>query len=227
MRTRRHRFRAIRNLLAAVLLLMLPWYALGSPLPTREMELHRSERVCLIDPSTIVFSCESEGERMLGDPLMLVGVSKHTVQTRSRSHQFNIWPKNPGGATLVVLPSELEYNPKLVVGLAAVEPPARAVRARLAMDLTAFVTEDEEVTCARENEQEEKVFRLRRQEESYSIEGEREGAVFLFQLTESDRITLDGLFHTTDLPPYTLEFFDKGGNLLETVTNIDNSGELP
>ena len=217
MRTRRHRFRAIRNLLAAVLLLVLPWYALGCPLPAREMEMHRSERVCLIDPSTIVFSCESEGERMLGDPLMLVGVSKRTVQTSSRTHMFNIWPKNMDGATLVALPSELEYKPNMVVGLVAVEPPALAERAKLTMDLTAFVTEGEE---------EEKVFRLRRPEESYSIEGKREGAVFLFQLMESDRIALDNLFHTTDLPPYTLEFFDKDGNLLETVTNIDDLGGL-
>ena len=216
MMARKHRLRAARNLLAAGVLLVFFWWCCDCPLPTREMELHRREREYLIDQSTVVLTIESEGERMLGDPVMLVGVSKRTVQTSSRTHRFNVWPRNPDGATLVVLPSELEYKPNMIVGLAAVEPPALAERAKLTMDLTAFVTEGEE---------EEEVFRLRRPEESYSIEGKREGAVFLFQLTESDRIALDGLFHTTDLPPYTLEFFDKDGNLLETVTNIDDLGE--
>lgn len=202
MMARKHRLRAARNLIAAGILLVFFWWCCDCPLPTREMELHHHEREYLIDQSTVVLTIESEGERMLGDPLMLVGVSKHTVQTSSRTHVFNVWPRNPDGATLVALPSELEYKPNMIVGLAAVEPPAPAERAKLTMDLTAY-----------------------ERGMIYSAEGKREGAVFLFQLMESDRIALDGLFHTTDLPPYTLEFFDKDGNLLETVTNIDDLGE--
>ena len=61
MRTRKHRFRALRNLLLALLLLTATWWRAGYPMPTRTMELHRSEDIYLIDRSTIVFSCESEG----------------------------------------------------------------------------------------------------------------------------------------------------------------------
>lgn len=198
MRSRKHRFRAIQNLLAAVLLLLLPWRALGSPLPTREMEMHRAERECLIDPSTVVFTCESQPERELGDPVMLVGVSRYTVQTSSRTHRFNVWPQNPEGATLVVLPSELEYKPEMVVGLVAVEPPAPAETARLTIDLS-------------EGEG-----------PAHTVSGEKSGAVFLFRLEETESLPLDGLFHTTELPPYTLDFFAPDGTLLETVTNTGN-----
>ena len=184
--------KTVRNLLLALLLGFLIWGQLGKPLPTREMELHRRERQELVDRSTVVFSCESEGERELGDPVMLVGVSKRTVQTSSRTHKLNIWPKNPAGATLVVLPSELEYEPVLVAGLVAVEPPAEAETARLAVSLSGGVE---------------------------TVNGEKSGEVFLFRLKETGDQPLDGLFHTTELPPYTLEFFDAGGMLLETVTN--------
>lgn len=200
MRRRSHRFRAIRNLLLTALVLTVLWWYWRCPLPTPGMELHRGERQNLLDRSTIVFSCESEGERISGDRMMLVGVSKHTVQTRSRTHPFNVWPKNPDGATLVVLPSELQYRPTMIVGLVAAEPPALAVRARLTLDMTAY-----------------------EQGVVYMVEGERDGEVFLFRLEEPPEReqVLTNLFHTTDLPPYSLEFFGADGALLETVTNIE------
>ncbi len=206
MRTRRYRFRAVRNLLAAVLLLALPWYALGAPLPTREMKLHRDERVCLIDPSTIVLTTERKSEGRMGDHTILVGVSEHTVQTSYRTSQFNVWPKNPEGATLVVLPTYLQSRPTFIVELAAVEPPARAVRAKLTLDMTAY-----------------------EQGVVYTVEGERDGEVFLFPLEEplGREQVLFELFDTTDLPPYTLEFFDADGALVEAVTNIDDGGKQP
>ncbi len=123
---RRHRLRAVRNLIAAALLLAVFWWLYGCPLPTREMEFRRDERQHLTGRSDIIFTCESEGEAISGDPMMLVGVAERTVNTRSHTHPFNIWPKNPAGATLVVLPSELECKNRMVVGLAAVEPPASA-----------------------------------------------------------------------------------------------------
>ena len=49
MRTRKRRFRAFRNLLIAVLFLTAAWWRMGCPMPTRTMELHRSEEVYLID----------------------------------------------------------------------------------------------------------------------------------------------------------------------------------
>ena len=201
---RKHRLRGVRNLLAAALLLALLWWIDGCPLPTREMEFHRYERQSMIGESAIVFTCESEGERMIPgrDPVMLVGVSEKTVQTYSRTHPFNIWPKNEDGATLVALPSELEEDP-MVVGLAAVEPPARAESARLTIDAAQYTNSGEETV--------------------FTLEGKREGAVFLFRLGEdcepSRPLELDFLFHRTDLPPYTLEFFAGDGALLETTTN--------
>lgn len=202
---RKHRLRGVRNLLAAAVLLALLWWIDGCPLPTREMEFHRYERQILVDKSTIVFTCESEGERMIPgrDPVMLVAVSEHTVQTYSRTHPFNIWPKNEEGATLVVLPSELEEDP-MVVGLVAVEPPARAETARLTIDVAYYTSSGQEKTVC-------------------FLEGEREGAVFLFRLEEKEppapQMELWTFFHRTDLPPYTLEFFAGDGVLLETAAN--------
>ena len=140
----------------------------------------------------------------MGDHTILVGVSEHTVQTSYRTSPFNIWPKDPDGATLVMLPSYLQSRPMMTVGLAAVEPPPRAVRARLTVDMTAY----EQGTV-------------------YTAEGEREGAVFLFRLEETveREEVLVRLLYTTALPPYTLEFFDNAGALLETVTNTDDLGE--
>lgn len=198
MMVRKHRFRALRNLLLAVLFLTISWWRMGCPMPTRTMEFHHNEEIYLIDRSTVVLTCESEGEGELGDPVMLVGVSSRTIQTYSDTHPFNIWPKNPEGATLVALPSELEYEPKLVAGLVAVEPPAPAESARLTID----VTEGEGPPC--------------------TMRGEKIGVVFLFRLEETERQPLDRLFHTTELPPYTLEFFGADGSLLDTVTNMEH-----
>lgn len=201
---RKHRLRAVRNLLAAALLLTLLWYVKGCPLPTQEMEFHRYERQNLIDASTIVFTCESEGERKIPgrDPTMLVGVSEKTVQTCSQTHRFNIWPKNTEGSTLVVLPSELEYEP-MTAGLVAVEPPALAEQARLTMEMSHYTNDGEVTVC--------------------TLQGEKEGAVFLFRLAEDQApghpLALMTLFHTTDLPPYTLEFFSGDGVLLESTAN--------
>ena len=186
---RKHRLRAVRNLLAAALLLTLLWYVKGCPLPTQEMEFHRYERQNLIDASTIVFTCESEGERAIPgrDPTMLVGVSEKTVQTCSQTHRFNIWPKNQEGATLVVLPSD----------------PALAEQARLTIEMTHYTNDGEVTVC--------------------TLQGEKEGAVFLFRLAEDQvpgrPLALMTLFHTTDLPPYTLEFFSGDGVLLESTAN--------
>lgn len=207
MMERKHRLRAVRNLLAAALLLAVFWWLYGCPLPTREMEFRRDERQHLVGRSDIIFTCESEGETISGDPMMLVGVTERTVHTRSRTHPFNIWPKNPEGATLVVLPSELEYKEKLVAGLVAVEPPALAERAQLTVYWPFDIWYDGERVVV-------------------TAEGERTGAVFLFRMEETEEVPYDKimrLFHTTratDLPPYTLEFFNGDGALLETVTNM-------
>lgn len=204
---RRHRLRAVRNLIAAALLLAVFWWLYGCPLPTREMEFRRDERQHLTGRSDIIFTCESEGEAISGDPMMLVGVAERTVNTRSHTHPFNIWPKNPAGATLVVLPSELECKNRMVVGLAAVEPPASAERALLTIYWPFDIWFDGERVVV-------------------TAEGERKGEVFLFRMEETEDVPykrLRRLFHTTrasELPPYALEFLSGDGALLETVTNM-------
>ena len=199
--------RAVRNLIAAVFLLAVFWWLYGCPLPTREMEFRRDERQHLTGRSDIIFTCESEGEAISGDPMMLVGVAERTVNTRSHTHPFNIWPKNPAGATLVVLPSELECKNRMVVGLAAVEPPASAERALLTIYWPFDIWFDGERVVV-------------------TAEGERKGEVFLFRMEETEDVPykrLRRLFHTTrasELPPYALEFLSGDGALLETVTNM-------
>ena len=204
---RRHRLRAVRNLIAAALLLAVFWWLYGCPLPTREMEFRRDERQHLTGRSDIIFTCESEGEAISGDPMMLVGVAERTVNTRSHTHPFNIWPKNPAGATLVVLPSELECKNRMVVGLAAVEPPASAERALLTIYWPFDIWFDGERVVV-------------------TAEGERKGEVFLFRMEETEDVPYNKILRlsrttrVSDLPPYTLEFFSGDGALLETVTNM-------
>ena len=86
----------------------------------------------------------------------------------------------------------------MIVGLVAVEPPPLAETARLTIALT---KEGGPVRTAG---------------------GIKNGDVFLFRLEEAGDQPLDGLFHTTELPPYTLEFFRADGTLLDTVTNAEN-----
>ena len=62
----------------------------------------------------------------------------------------------------------------------------------------------------------------KRQGPPCTVRGEKIGVVFLFRLEETERQPLDRLFHTTELPPYTLEFFGADGSLLDTVTNMEH-----
>ena len=201
---RKHRLRALRNVLLCVLLLAFLWQVKGCPLPTAEMEFHRRERQHLADESEIVLRCESEAEGWLGEPAMLVGVAARTVHTASRTHRFNVWPKNPDGPTLVVLPSELALRPVLVVGLAAVEPPEQAETALLTLTLPLEAAYGEE-------------------DVRHVLTGRREGEAFLFRLQpQYDDATSRGraefaevmsLTHRTagGRPPFWGASLDRGG----------------
>lgn len=203
---RKHRLRAVRNLAAAALLLAVFWWLYGCPLPTGEIRFRSSARQFLLEESDIVFLSRQSGiQGEIKNPVMLVSVGERTVQTYSdyaytRMFPFDVWPRNPAGATLVVLPTELADKNRLAVGLVAVEPPASAERAVLTM-------------------------RLQRDGEEAVVtnEGEHWDAVFLFRLERGGDVSYGmqrTLFNTTDLPPYTLEFFGEDGALLETVTNM-------
>ena len=199
--------RAARNLLLALLLLAALWYVEGCPLPTQEMEFRRMERQRLAGRSEIIFRCESQGEAMLGRPDMLLGVTDTAVHTSSDSHTLRVWPRDADGPTLVVLPSELELQPVFTVGLAAVDPPEGTAAARLTITLS-----------------------VNDWAEDYTVEGERQGAVWLFTLAqrqtedalrELERQALSYLTHQeaeTSLYPYTVEFFDADGAVLDSLT---------
>lgn len=198
---RKYQIRTIRNLLAAVILLTFFWWIMRCPLHTNERELHRFERTHLLDPSAIVCACEGQYDGEMSDCRMLVGVSPHTVQTLGRVFRIHVWPRNPEGATLVVLPNFLEFYPRRIAVLAAADPPVLAAHARLMIDMTVY--EGGKV---------------------YTAEGERNRDVFLFYLEEVPGVEniLQSLLDAASLPPYTLDFFSADGTLLETVTNIND-----
>ena len=205
--------RAVRNLLLSLLPLTALWYLKGYPLPTQEMEFRRLERQCLAGRSEIIFRCESQGEAMLGHPDMLLGVTDTAVHTSSDSHTLRVWPRDAGGPTLVTLPSELELQPVFTVGLAVVDAPEGTAAARLTITLS-----------------------VNDWEEDYTAEGARQGAVWLFPLparhTEDNLGSLEShalsyLTHQvaeTFLYPYTVEFFDAEGGLLDTLTYRGRNG---
>ena len=205
--------RAARNLLLALLLLAALWYVEGCPLPTQEMEFRRMERQRLAGRSEIIFRCESQGEAMLGRPDMLLGVTDTAVHTSSDSHTLRVWPRDADGPTLVTLPSELELQPVFTVGLAVVDAPEGTAAARLTITLS-----------------------VNDWEEDYTAEGARQGAVWLFPLparhTEDNLGSLEShalsyLTHQvaeTFLYPYTVEFFDAEGGLLDTLTYRGRNG---
>ena len=203
----KHLRRAARNLALALLPLAALWYLKGYPLPTQEMEFRRLERQRLAERSEIIFRCESRGEALLGDPDMLLGVTDTAVHTSSDSHTLRVWPRDTDGPTLVTLPSELDLHPVFTVGLAAVDAPEGTAAARLTITLS-----------------------VNDWEEDYTVEGERQGAVWLFTLparhTEDDlraleRHALSDLTHqdaNTFLFPYTVAFLDAEGTPLDTLT---------
>ena len=205
--TRKHLRRTARNLLITAVLGALAWIASDFPLPTQELAFRRLERQYLAGRSEIIFRCESQGEARFGHPDMLLGVTDTAVLTSSDTHPFNVWPRDADGPTLVVLPSELVLEPVFTVGLVAVGPPARAETARLTITLSRLDWA-----------------------EDYAMEGQRQGDVFLFSLAarhgeddwrSHEREALSELTHQqprTFLYPYTVEFFDAGGALLDTLS---------
>lgn len=212
---KRHRFRALRNLAITGLLLLLIWYLGGCPLPTLEMELHRSERQILAEESRVVW--EYQG-RQYNDRDMLVGLTSSSVHTYRESGSLTLWPRSVEEPTLVVLPERTRYavqgSSYLAPAFLAVDPPSLAESARLTMDLSSVISWSSPV-------------------EPYEMEGEKAGGVFFFQLdyryassplSEAEDTAFWVLYahpepHTLVYCPYTLEFFDSAGELLQTVSN--------
>lgn len=220
MMRRKYQLRTLRNLTVTALLLALLWWTVDCPLPTAEMELHRAERQRMMEESTVVFRCESEGE--LIDPTMLVGVTEDSVHTSSHTHFLNIWPREPEGPTLVILPSELRYSglsiSPLTIGLVAVDPPSRAQSARLTLTLA---VSGEEMDYIMEAQRQEQVFFFQLESRYPNVTASSGSAAV--QAAEAEKDAFSDLFHwtgaTRPMPPYTLEFFGADGELIQTSTN--------
>lgn len=211
----RHRRRFLRNILIAALLALVIWYAGGCPLPTREMELHRRERQRLVPESTVVWSYQG---RQGSDRDMLVGVSPDYVHAYAENYKLILWPRSGDTATLVVLPDRTRYviqgGSYLGPAFLAVDPPALAESARLVLTVS---YNDSEGSVMLEDE-------------VYQMEGEKQGSCFFFQLkmkrsgNNSEEGALWFLVNSCSpddlsLYPYTLTFYDSGGQLLETVAS--------
>ena len=215
---KKNRFRALRNLAIAALLLVFIWYLGGCPLPTLEMELHRAERQALAEESRVVWAYQG---KQYNDRDILVGLAGSSVHTYSQFGRLALWPRSVEEPTLVVLPERTRYAVQggsyLAPAFLAVDPPARAESARLTMDLNGVVVWSSPV-------------------EPYVMGGEKAGGVFFFQLdyqhtsSQSSALSDDEAtafsvlyFHpepnTLAYCPYTLEFFDATGELLQTVSN--------
>lgn len=219
---RKYRWRILRNLLIAAVLLLLMWWEAGCPLPTMEMELHRWERQTLQEESEIIWAIDQTGSH---GPKMAVGVNRDSVLVQNRNTVRQRWSRHGDRATLITLIDMVRYWPENGINLGtpallAVDPPAGAERARLTLTL---VLEDPEWR------------------ETYELEGERQGEVFFFLLRqkyysssdtweerggtaalltqEEDAINaFTGTWQgeeALDRWPWRLEFFDSSGNLLE------------
>ena len=200
--------RTARNLAVSAIVLAFLWALKGFPLPA-EADFRRCERQALAERSEIVWTHEGA---TLGDDDLLVGLADRFVHVWHPNGYVLFWPRQDGG-TLVHLPAKTRYQDQgssyLSPALLVPDPPAGAAGARLTI-----------------------TFSINDWTEDYTVDGQRQGQVFFFQLEmrhrddahSSDEATAFSLL-TTERPdslglsqyPYTLEFFDASGNLLSTI----------
>ena len=194
---RTYLLRTARNLLLAALAALLIWWTAGFPLPTPELTFRRAERQALAERSELVWQYEGI---VGGDVDLLVGLADRFVHVWHPNGYVLFWPRQEGG-TLVPLPAETRYQdrgssytgPALLVP----DPPEGAESARLTITLGDPGWQGE-----------------------YQAEGERQGQVLFFQLHReaSFRMLTDERPLTFRSIPYTLEFFDANGMLLDTLS---------
>ena len=228
---RKHQRRVLINLLAIAVLAMFLWVHDGCPLPTLEMELHRTERRMLAEESRVVWTYDGRQTNQLD---RLVGVSPEWVHVGYECYLPLFWPRTVTEPTLVLLPDFISYTtedgegPYATPTFLAVDPPAGAESVQLTLDLS-------------------HLFQIKGYNslvEPYVLQGEKQGEAFSFYLlrhytgisnTEKApelwlrqdaegnvfKYLMDFLSWNCDLSdcPYTLEFFDGGGALIGTYDN--------
>ena len=211
---KRYGLRVVRNLLITALLAVLMWMAADYPLPT-EMGFRRAERQNLADRSEIVWTYRGTSS---GDRDLLVGLTADAVHTYAHDYRFYVWPRRDGG-TLVPLPDRTRYQDSsgsyLGPSFLVPDPPARAATACLTVTLD-----------------------VNNWREDYVATANLTGGIFFFQMERKHHLPEDptsaeaALYSNEDAAfsisyyrdlqnfanlPYTLEFFDPSGTLLETV----------
>lgn len=212
---KKHLLRTVRNLLLAVFLAALMWIASDYPLPM-ELDFRQSERQNLVEQSEIVWTYRSARP---GDRDMIVGLTQDAVHTYARSYRFYVFPRRDSG-TLVPLPDRTRYqdggSSYLGPSFLVPDPPARAVSAQLTVTLD-----------------------VNDWQEEYTAEADLTGGVFFFQierkyhyLSEDPTAEEEALYYNEDAAfsiayykdpldfvhlPYTLEFFDPSGVLLDAL----------
>ena len=210
----KHQKRVLINLLVIAVLALFLWVYHEYPLPTQEMEFHRTERQRLAEESQVIW--EDEG-RALSNRIIVAGTTASQVHTYgSVYNEMIIWPKAKKEPTLVVLPDLLmdrtqHGDRELCPAFLAVDPPARAENATLTISIS---YSDSLGNVILENA-------------VFQMEGEKQNGFFFFQLEAESSDEIGGLWFvvSTASPdklrdyPYTLEFFDGSGALLATYTN--------
>lgn len=232
---RKDRIRALRDLAIAAVLIFLSWIAVGAPLPLASMKMHREERQDLVERSEIVWRYDSRD--YLGTDAYFKGADTLVGLTPTEVHVYvrtlTVWPRDPDGPTLVILPLELPYSAlagrEQAPALLSVDAPAEAESARLTLTL--------DLTYRTYLDGQETVYDL--PPEQYEAEGVRDGSLFFFQLTRhysSDQSPQhdaeDGAFYDlsrfqstpgcldpSGLFSYTVEFFDGDGALISSSTD--------
>ena len=201
--------RTARNLAVSAIVLAFLWALKGFPLPA-EADFRRCERQALAERSEIVWTHEGTAA---GDDDLLVGLSDTAVHVWHPNGYVLFWPRQDGG-TLVPLPAETRYqdqaNSYLGPALLVPDPPAGVESARLTI-----------------------TFSINDWTEDYTVDGQRQGQVFFFQLEMRYRGDAENDYYESNAfrwlayerpessgfrqYPYTLEFFDASGNPLSTI----------
>lgn len=193
---RNHRLKFLINAALILLAASTIWHHKNFPLPTLEMEMHRTEETCLADRSTVIYTYRHPYMKDARNPYAIRNQEVLVGTTMDSIHVFllGIWgdpitwdygrlavfPRNTGTATLIPLPEtrinsisfEFAYNHHYHSNLYAANLPHLLAVGPPTAATRARLTMD--LSSRAEN--------LVGSAAVYTAEADREGSVFLFQL---------------------------------------------